>query len=113
MIVVITLIDHNVPSSMSVVCLSASPAGSKERDVQGTTQANHTHTHSDIGFQFVQFPGKKAMEPKGEKVGALEDVSKNGLCTSAVHERAAAEGGGRKKVFGGVSWNNHEPNRGE
>ena len=39
------------------------------------------------------------MEPKSEKVGALEDVSTM-VCTSAVRERAAAEGGGRKKVWG-------------
>ena len=38
------------------------------------------------------------MEPKGGRVGALEDVSKMVFCTSAVHKRAAAESGGRKKV---------------
>ena len=28
--------------------------------------------HSDIGFQLTQFPGKMAMERKGERVGAFE-----------------------------------------
>ena len=40
------------------------------------------------------------MEPKGEKVGELEDVSKNGLRTSAVLEPAAADGGKGKPVCG-------------
>ena len=47
------------------------------------------------------------MEPKGEMVGALEDVSKNGLCASAVHERAAADGG-KGEVCGMKTCNHHE-----
>ena len=67
-------------------------------------------SHFDIGFQLTQFPGKMVMEPKGEMVGAHEDVSKNGLCTSAVHERAAADGD-KGKVYGMKTCNHHESNK--
>ena len=50
------------------------------------------------------------MEPKGEKVGALEDVSTNGLCTSAVHERAAADDD-KGNVYGMKTCNHHESKR--
>ena len=40
-----------------------------------------TPTHSDIGLQLTQFPGKMAMEPKGERVGALEGVLTKELFT--------------------------------
>ena len=67
-------------------------------------------SHSDIGFQLTQLPGKMVMEPKGEKVGALEDVSTNGLCTSAVHERAAADDD-KGNVYGMKTCNHHESKR--
>ena len=38
-------------------------------------------THSDIGLQLTQFPGKMAMEPKDERVGALEGVLTKELFT--------------------------------
>ena len=38
-------------------------------------------THSDIGLQVTQFPGQMAMEPKGERVGALEGVLTKELLT--------------------------------
>ena len=38
-------------------------------------------THSDIGLRLTQFPGKIAMEPKGERVGALEGVLTKELFT--------------------------------
>ena len=35
-------------------------------------RSSEKKTHFDIGFQLTQFPGKVVLEPKGEKVGALE-----------------------------------------
>ena len=42
---------------------------------------SNTDTHSDIGLQLTQFPGKMAMEPKGERVGALEGALTKELFT--------------------------------
>ena len=50
------------------------------------------------------------MEPKGEKVGAFEDVSTMVWRTSAVRERAAADGG-KGKVYGMKTCNHHESNK--
>ena len=41
-------------------------------DSKGFTHTDTHNTHSDIGFQLTQFPGKMAMEPQGERVSALE-----------------------------------------
>ena len=46
------------------------------RRVTPSTQVGRlSESHFEICFQLTQFPGKMAMEPKGERVGALEDVS--------------------------------------
>ena len=56
-------------------------------------------THSDIGFPLTQLPGeRKAMERKGEKVGALEKFN---VLFTCLQNRAAAESGGRKTPGGG------------
>ena len=45
------------------------------RRITPSTQVGRlSESHSDIGLQLTQFPGKMAMEPKGERVGALEGV---------------------------------------
>ena len=81
---------------LNMLCLMRYPLSSEERLIHLVSVDNHLTVHGngkphfDIGFQLTQFPGKMVMEPKGEMVGALEDVSKNGLCTSAVHERAGS-----------------------
>ena len=52
------------------------------RRITPSTQVGRlSESHSDIGLQLTQFPGKMAMEPKGERVGALEGVLTKGLFT--------------------------------
>ena len=59
-------------------------------------------SYSDIGFPLTQFPGeRKAMERKGEKVGALEQFN---ILFTCLQKCAAAESGGRKTPGGGKSW---------
>ena len=74
-----------------------------------------TFTHFDIGFQLTQFPGKMAMEPKGEMVGALEDVLTSGLCTSAELATASHAAQWLKVVecLGEGIMKDHKPKRGE
>ena len=52
------------------------------RRITPSTQVGRlSASHSDIGLQLTQFPGKMAMEPKGERVGALEGVLTKELFT--------------------------------
>ena len=59
-------------------------------------------THSDIGFQLAQFPGKMAKERQRERSKNLKMFQQCFFCTSAVHERAAAESGRRKGLGGSI-----------
>ena len=68
-------------------------------------------SHSDIGFLLINSQVEKGEGTARRKVQEFEDVSTMVWCTSAVHERAAAESGRRRRFRGKYRGTTMETNK--